>query len=71
MADLWTIEQGSEGWPARKTRTIEGVMHFLTPEQMAKEIVRLDAQLAACERARESLQAELWRQRSPGVEDRK
>ena len=31
---------------AERTRTVEGVLHFLTPQQMAEEIVRLDAVLA-------------------------
>ena len=33
--------------PARKTRDVAGILHFLTPQQMAEEIVRLDAALAA------------------------
>jgi hypothetical protein len=47
----------------RKTRDVELILHFLTPQQMAEEIVRVDAQLAACDSARESLQKEVWRLR--------
>eukprot|EP00952_Eustigmatos_sp_NYUAD-ZCMA_P004026 17630-Eustigmatos_ZCMA.PRE.1 len=33
----------------RQTRTVAGILHFLTPEQMATEIVRLDASRPASE----------------------
>lgn len=32
-------------------RTVKGILHFLTPQQMAEEIVRLDAALSAIEAA--------------------
>jgi hypothetical protein len=32
---------------SRKTRDVAGILHFLTPQQMAEEIVRLDAALSA------------------------
>ncbi|MCO5339272.1 hypothetical protein [Delftia tsuruhatensis] len=35
----------------RKTRDKAGILHYLTPEQMAEEIVRLDARLAAAPQA--------------------
>lgn len=37
-----------EAAPERKTRDVAGILHFLTPQQMAEEIVRLDKALHDC-----------------------